>query len=103
MFLPPPSYEEIFPQWDVETRRNETRKGTKKVNFLTCDKFDEIYEDEILPLQEDPCRSFFSRAAKWGDAVRLKKKADKFYQHIVCKVSQWRKAWLSCKNFKRKL
>ena len=102
MFLPPPSYEEIFPQWDVEGERKRSerewrRRGGRKVNFPTSDKFDENFEEEILPLQEDPCRSFFSRVAKWGDAVRLEKKADHFDQNTVCKVSRWRKTWFSCK------
>ena len=75
MFLPPPSYDELFPKWNVQGEKKtieEISRGTRKVNFVPCD---EVKDEQILPLQQDPCRSFFSRVAKWDGEVRLKKKA----------------------------
>ena len=77
MFLPPPSYEDIFPPWNVQGEKKtceEISSKTRRVNFLTCEKSDEIHDKEILPLREDPCRSFFSMVAKWGDEVKLKER-----------------------------
>ena len=79
MLLPPPSYEELFPPRNVQGENKtyeEIRSRTKEVNFLTCEKSDEINNKIFLPLREDPCRSFFSRVTKWGDEVKLKERKE---------------------------
>ena len=72
MILPPPSYEELFPQRSLEqgnTILEDSADRRKEVKLVTCQKFNESNIDEILPLRDDPCRSFFSRVSKWGEEV----------------------------------
>ena len=93
MFLPPPSYEELFPPRNVkgeDKTYEEIRSRTKEVNFLTCEKSDEISNKNVLPLREDPCRSFFSRVTKWGDEVKLKERKKESSLHTKDK---WNYNW----------
>ena len=82
MILPPPSYEELFPQRSLEqgnTTLEDNADRRKEVKSVTCQKFNESNTDEILPLRDDPCRSFFSRVSKWGEEVWL---LEIHYHHV---------------------
>ena len=55
MILPPPSYEELFPQRSLEqgnTTLEDTEDKRKEVKSVTCQKFNESNTDEILPLRD---------------------------------------------------
>ena len=89
MLLPPPSCEELFPPRNVQGENKtyeEIRSRSKEVNFLTCEKSDKINNKIVLPLREDPCRSFFSRVTTWGDEVKLRERKKAVFTRKTSKI-----------------